>query len=86
MHFINTALDHTCTLIELFVVKARIYKVGYLTTLLFFIYDLNGVKLNDIRMNLLGMSSESICFLCENRSEINLLTLFLLDNSTIIQK
>jgi len=26
MHFINTALDHTCTLIELFLVKARIYK------------------------------------------------------------
>ena len=29
MHFINTALDHTCTLIELFVVKARIYKVSF---------------------------------------------------------
>ena len=28
LEYINTALQHTCTLIELFVAKARIYKVS----------------------------------------------------------
>lgn len=40
MEYINTALEHTVTLIELFMVKARIYKVGCLRIFFFSFWPL----------------------------------------------